>query len=79
MEMEPTINVNELQVVDSGVINCSVIIDEVEYFSEPFELQVTGKMQLCCQFMGWQVGCKVKRDTIANFQAFMSITMSYII
>jgi len=29
-------------VTDSGVLNCSIIIDGVEYTSEPYDLQVTG-------------------------------------
>ena len=41
MQMEQTINVTALDEMDSGVINCSVLIDGTEYFSEPLELQVT--------------------------------------
>ena len=40
MEMEQTINVTEIEEMDSGVVNCSVIIDEMEYSSEFIELQV---------------------------------------
>ena len=40
MEMEQTINVTEIEEMDSGVVNCSVIIDGMEYFSEFIELQV---------------------------------------
>ena len=40
MEMEQTINVTGIEEMDSGVINCSVIIDGMEYFSEFIELQV---------------------------------------
>ena len=42
METEQSINITELEVTDSGELNCSVIIDDVEYTSESVELQVTG-------------------------------------
>ena len=40
MEMEQTINVTEIEEMDSGVVNCSVIIDGMDYSSEFIELQV---------------------------------------
>ena len=40
MEMEQVINVTELNETDSGILNCSVIINGVQYFSKSFELQV---------------------------------------
>jgi len=43
MEMEQTINVTELEIFDSGVIRCSVIIDDEEYFSESFEVRIASK------------------------------------
>jgi len=43
MEMEQTVNVTELEIFNSGVIKCSVIIDDEEYFSESFEVRVLSK------------------------------------
>ena len=43
MEMEQSVNITELEVTDSGELNCSVIIDDFEYTSESVELKVTGK------------------------------------
>ena len=42
MEVEQTINITEIEVTDSGILNCSIIIDGVEYTSEPYDLQVSG-------------------------------------
>jgi len=42
MKIGQTINV-ELELTDSGEINCSVIVDEVEYTSKTVELRVLGK------------------------------------
>ena len=42
MEVEQIINITEIQVTDSGVLNCSVVFDGVEYNSEPYDLRVTG-------------------------------------
>ena len=36
-----TINVANLARTDSGVLNCSAIINGIQYFSDSFELQVT--------------------------------------
>ena len=35
-----SISVFSLDEADSGVLNCSVIINGIQYFSEPFHLQV---------------------------------------
>jgi len=43
MEIEQSVNISELEVTDSGELNCSVIVDGVEYTSETVELRVTGK------------------------------------
>jgi len=43
MEMEQTVNVTELEIIDSGIIKCSVIIDDEEYFSESFEVRIASK------------------------------------
>ena len=40
MEMEQIVNVTDLEETDSGVLNCSVFINGVEYSSESFDLQV---------------------------------------
>ena len=40
MKMEQIINVPEIEEMDSGVINCSVIINGTKYFSDFVELQV---------------------------------------
>ena len=42
-EIEQSVNITELEVKDSGELNCSVIIDDVEYTSESVELRVTGE------------------------------------
>ena len=42
MEVEQTINITEIEVTDSGILNCSIIIDGVEITSEPYDLQVSG-------------------------------------
>ena len=39
MEMEQYIY-DELELTDSGVLNCSVSINEIEYFSELIEIEV---------------------------------------
>ena len=40
METEQSVNITELEVTDSGELNCSVIVDDVEYISESVELRV---------------------------------------
>ena len=40
METEQSVNITELEVTDSGEINCSVIIDDVKYTSELIQLRV---------------------------------------
>ena len=45
MEIEQSVNITELEVTDIGELNCSVIIDGVEYTSETIDLQViAGKL-----------------------------------
>jgi len=51
MEVERTINITEIEVTDSGILNCSIIIDGVEYTSEPYDLQVAGIFIYVCH--GW--------------------------
>ena len=51
MEVEQTINIIEIEVTDSGILNCSIIIDGVEYTSEPYDLQVAGTVYICTQIM----------------------------
>ena len=46
MEMEQTINVTDIEEIDSGVINCSVTIDGTQYFSEPIEIGVVEGMNV---------------------------------
>jgi len=46
MKMKQTVNVTELEIVDSGVITCSVIINDDEYFSESFELRIFSKWSM---------------------------------
>ena len=43
MEIEQSVKITELEITDSGELNCSVIIDDVEYTSESIELRVIGK------------------------------------
>jgi len=45
MEIEQSVNITELEIANGGELNCSVIIDGVEYVSETIELQVTGKIE----------------------------------
>ena len=40
MQMEEIINVTVLNQTDGGILNCSVVINGVQYFSESFELRV---------------------------------------
>ena len=46
MEIDQSVNITELEVTDSGELNCSVIIDDVEYTSESVELRVTGECNI---------------------------------
>ena len=46
METEQSFNITELEVTDSGELNCSVIVNGVKYTSEMIELQVTGKVTI---------------------------------
>ena len=43
MEIEQSVYVSELELTDEGILNCSVMIDGVEFVSDPFELVVLGK------------------------------------
>ena len=43
MEIEQSVNTTELEVTDSGELNCSIIIDGIEFTSESIELQVIGE------------------------------------
>jgi len=47
MNIEQAIDI-ELELTDSGEINCSVIVNEVEYTSKTVELRVLGKYGLIC-------------------------------
>ena len=48
MEIEQIVNVTDVDETDSGVLNCSVVINGVEYSSESFDLQVfNGKKVMC--------------------------------
>ena len=48
MAMSQFVHVTNLEETDSGILNCSVVINGVEYFSEPFALQViNGKRFIC--------------------------------
>ena len=61
MEMEQTINVTDIEEMDSGVINCSVIIDGMEYFSAFIDLQVfEGKKDIFAISRFTVVICKSK-------------------
>ena len=40
MEIEQIVNVTDLEETDSGILNCSVVINGIEYFSESYDLQV---------------------------------------
>ena len=41
-----SVNINELEMSDSGEINCSVMDDHEKYTSEPIKLQVLGKYDI---------------------------------
>jgi len=47
MKIQQTVNVTELEMVDSGVIKCSVIINDDEYFSGSFEVRIVSKLSDC--------------------------------
>ena len=42
MRMEQTINVTNLNAMDSGSITCSLTVGDLDYHSEPLDLLVTG-------------------------------------
>ena len=41
--IQQTINISELRILKSTVLNCSVVINDIQYYSELVELNVTGK------------------------------------
>ncbi|XP_065909460.1 uncharacterized protein [Dysidea avara] len=41
METEQSVNVSDLEAADGGVLNCSVMIGDLEYFSDPYYLQLS--------------------------------------
>ena len=43
MEIEQSVNITELEATDSGELNCSVIVNGVEYTSETIGFQVESK------------------------------------
>ena len=43
METEQSVNVSDLEAADGGVLNCSVMIGDLEYFSDPYYLQLSGE------------------------------------
>jgi len=49
MEIKQSVNISELEVTDSGEINCSVIVDGVEYTSETINFRVEGNYIKCIQ------------------------------
>ena len=48
MEMSQVVNVTELEEIDSGILNCSVIINGTQYVSESFDLQVINSKKFIC-------------------------------
>ena len=46
METEQTVNVSNLEVTDEGVLNCSVMIGDLEFFSDPYNLMLSGEEAL---------------------------------
>ena len=48
MRMEQTINVTNLDTMDSGSITCSFTFDNVDYHSEPLNLLVSGELSAVC-------------------------------
>ena len=51
MEIEQSVNVSELEVTDEGVLNCFVMIDGVEFFSDPYELVVVVGKKICMPYL----------------------------
>ena len=51
MEMDQTVNVTDLEETDSGVLNCSVVVNGVEYSSESFNLQVINGEKFICTYV----------------------------
>ena len=46
MEIEQSVNVSGLEVTDEGVLNCSVMIDGIEFVSSLFQLVISGKLSI---------------------------------
>ena len=44
MRMEQTINVSNLTIMDSGLVTCSLTINNLDYHSDPLDLLVTGQL-----------------------------------
>ena len=67
MEMDPIIQVTDLEEMDSGVISCSVTVNGMEYVSESIELVVVegtcfepGACHLAgMHLVSWEVGMRV--------------------
>ena len=51
MEIEQTVSVTELEIVDSGVVQCSVIINDEEYLSEIIEVRVVSKLSMVADLL----------------------------
>ena len=68
MEMEQTIYVTEIEEIDSGVVNCSVIFDGIQYFSGFIELQVVEGKNIFAISRLIVVSCKNQRNKICNLE-----------
>ena len=44
MRMEQTINISNLTTLDSGLVTCSITVNDLDYHSDPLDLQVTGQL-----------------------------------
>ena len=51
MRMEQTINVTNLDTMDSGSITCSFTFDNMDYHSEPLNLLVSGEYSAVCVYV----------------------------
>ena len=60
--MTQTVTGNDLLPEDAGTITCSVIIDSVNYTSEPFTLRISGEQLVHCV-----IACKVIWGNFVNF------------
>ena len=73
MEVEQTINITEIEVTDSGILNCSIIIDGVECTSEPFDLQVAG-IYITCMWDSW-----ISKYILTTFTVLMNTDFDLVI